>query len=157
VHWSAAHLGANVAACAVLAVLGWRARLAAGAALAWFIAWPLTHLALLAAPGLAVYGGLSGVIHAGVAVVAIALVLPGTHLRATNPAPGDRSARWVGAVLAIGLLAKLVHEQPWAGATRWSADWGFAVAPIAHATGACAGALAALCVGIVLSRVHRPA
>ncbi|HSI59369.1 MAG TPA: hypothetical protein VLA16_17535, partial [Ideonella sp.] len=70
VHWSAAHLAMNLAGCGVLALLGWRGGLGLRAAAAWALAWPLTQLALLAQPALLHYGGLSGVLHAGVAVVA---------------------------------------------------------------------------------------
>ena len=37
------------------------------------VAWPLTHLSLLARPEVMHYGGLSGVLHAGVAVAALGL------------------------------------------------------------------------------------
>jgi len=59
--------------------VGWRARAPRAAAFAWFVAWPLTHL-LMAVPdsahlaqSLQHYGGLSGVLHAGVVVLGLAL------------------------------------------------------------------------------------
>ncbi len=146
VHWSALHLGANLAGCAVLAALGTAARLPPRAALAWLAAWPLTHLALLAQPTLAHYGGLSGVLHAGVAVVAIELL-------ARRGAQGA-----VGLALCLGLLLKLALERPWAGPLAHPAGWDIALAPAAHLAGAVAGALAGVACSLMLrgaARRHR--
>ncbi|RVT52474.1 rhombosortase [Rubrivivax albus] len=136
VHWSPLHLAANLAGCAVLAALGAAAALPWRAALAWGLAWPLTHAALLAQPALAHYGGLSGVLHAGVAVVAVALIARQGRERA------------IGAAIAFGLLAKLLLERPWAGPLAHPAGWDIAVAPLAHAAGAMAGTLCALVLGL---------
>jgi rhomboid family GlyGly-CTERM serine protease len=136
VHWSPLHLGANLAGCAVLAGFGAAAAVPGRAAMAWLLAWPLTHAALLAQPALAHYGGLSGVLHAGVAVVAVALLARAGRSRA------------VGAAVAAGLLAKLLLERPWAGPLAHPAGWDIAVAPLAHAAGAAAGALCALALGL---------
>jgi rhomboid family GlyGly-CTERM serine protease len=134
VHWSPLHLGANLAGCAVLAGFGAAAAVPGRAAMAWLLAWPLTHAALLAQPALAHYGGLSGVLHAGVAVVAVALLARAGRSRA------------VGAAVAAGLLAKLLLERPWAGPLAHPAGWDIAVAPLAHVSGALCGlACAALC------------
>ena len=46
VHWSGAHLLVNLLGAAVVAGVGWRARASARAALAWFLAWPLTQMLL---------------------------------------------------------------------------------------------------------------
>ncbi|MDE2159763.1 MAG: rhombosortase, partial [Burkholderiales bacterium] len=139
VHWSGLHLGANLAATAVVGALGVAARLPDRAALAWFAAWPLTQLTLLARPDLLHYGGLSGVLHAGVAVAAAWLLLD---------ARGARRA--VAAAIAAGLVAKLVLEQPWGPALRWGGGWDFPVAPWAHLGGAIVGA--ALGTGAWLTR-----
>jgi len=136
VHWSPLHLGANLAGCAVLAGLGAAARLPSRATLAWGLAWPLTHIALLAQPALAHYGGLSGVLHAGVAVAAVVLLARTGRERA------------IGAAIATGLLAKLLLERPWAGPLAHPAGWDIAVAPLAHAAGAAAGTLCALALGL---------
>jgi hypothetical protein len=84
-----------------LAALGWAARLPTAAAAAWLAAWPLLHLGLLLRPALAHYGGLSGVLHAGVAVATLWLVVQ---------ARGARRA--VGAMVATGLVAKVALERP---------------------------------------------
>lgn len=132
VHYSRMHLLANAAGAVLVIALGLAARMPARAALAWFIAWPLTHLALLLRPELSGYGGLSGVLHAGVAVVAVELILRGGR------------ARRLGFVIAAVLLLKILFEEPWGPALRWPAGWDIAVVPFAHASGAAAGALCAL-------------
>jgi rhomboid family GlyGly-CTERM serine protease len=132
VHWSRLHLVANLTGLLVVMALGWAARLPAVSAVAWFIAWPLTQLGLLLRPELTHFGGLSGVLHAGVAVA-------GWHV--LRHSEGRR--RWVGAGLAAGLLVKLLSEQPWGPVLRHPADWDIAVAPLAHATGAVFGGLCA--------------
>ncbi len=130
VHWSAQHLVANLGGVLVVAALGHVAGLPRRCAWAWLLAWPLTHLALLVQPTLAHYGGLSGVLHAGVAVAATELVRQGRGPR-----------RLIGAMLALGLVVKILFEAPWAGPLRNAAGWDIAIAPLAHATGAAAGAL----------------
>lgn len=140
VHWSLPHLVANLAGTAVVAAFGWTARLPWRATLAWAAAWPLTHLGLLPWPALVHYGGLSGVLHAGVVVGAAWLVVR------------DRGGRrGVGALVAAGLGLKLLLEQPWGPLLRPQAGWDVAVAPLAHATGAVAGLLCAA-VALVVRR-----
>lgn len=130
VHWSPLHLAANVAGTAALALYGRAAAVGRRHALAWFMAWPLTHLGLLAwgMPGTWHYGGLSGVLHAGVAVASTALLArPGLPRR-------------VGVAVWAGLLLKLGLESPW---SPWPAasGWDVAVATHAHVAGGLAGAL----------------
>ena len=139
VHWSPLHLGANIAGLGVVAALGSVAVLPRPAALAWACAWPMTQAALLWRPELAHYGGLSGVLHAGVAVAALWLLaapVPDATMR--------RTRRRIGGAIAVGLLAKLLLERPWGPALHHPADWDIAIAPLAHATGALAGGVCAL-------------
>ena len=133
VHYSVAHLIGNLAGVALAGVFGVVARVSSRMAWAWLAAWPLTHWGLLVKPDLAHYGGLSGVVHAGVAIV-IAYVL----------ATGTRAQRLVGTAVLAGFCGKLLSESPWGAALRYPAGWDIAVAPIAHATGALAGALCAV-------------
>lgn len=142
VHWSALHLGANLGAAAVVAAFGAAARVPARLALAWCAAWPLTHWGLLLQPALAHYGGLSGVLHAGVAIVVLWLLV------------AERgSRRAIGAAVLVGLVVKIVTEQPWGAPLRVGDGWDIAVAPLAHLTGASAGALcAALALGLRWAR-----
>jgi rhomboid family GlyGly-CTERM serine protease len=130
VHWSDQHLLGNLLATALVAAYGLAAAVPARVALAWFLAWPLTHLGLLLQPDLLHYGGLSGVLHAGVMVVTLWLVWAGR---------GRRQA--IGVAMLLGLVAKLLSEQPWGPALRQTDGWDIAIAPLAHSTGAVAGAL----------------
>lgn len=144
VHLSGLHLAANLAGLALTAALGRYGGAGRADALAWALAWPLTHLALSLQPSLGAYGGLSGVLHAGVAIVALRLAL---H---TPPA-----RRLIGLALLAGLAIKLLLEQPWQGALRRTPDWDFAVAPAAHVAGTVAGALCALVGALLAARARR--
>lgn len=130
VHWTPLHLAANLAGCAVLALLGHRARLEAGAALAGVIALPLTQLALLLRPELAHYAGLSGALHALVAIAALHLL----QRRGRE--------RWIGLGMALGLGLKIALEAPLGPVLRHTPEFDFAVAPFAHLAGTLAGLLA---------------
>ena len=132
VHYSALHLAANAAGLLLVAALGVVARVPPRLALAWLAAWPLTQLGLLAQPALLHYGGLSGVLHAGVAVAALHLAWR-----------GGRGERWIGAALLGGLALKVASEAPWGAPLRHPAGWDIAVAPAAHACGLAAGLLCA--------------
>ncbi|MEO7246215.1 MAG: rhombosortase [Rubrivivax sp.] len=130
VHWSGLHLAANLGATVLVAALGVVAALPRRVALAWAAAWPLTQLGLLLQPALLHYGGLSGVLHAGVAAAVITLLWRESGRRRT-----------IGALLGAGLVLKIVSEAPWGGPLAHPPAWDIAVAPLAHATGALAGAL----------------
>ncbi len=145
VHYSAAHLIGNLAGVALAGVFGVAALVPARLAWAWLAAWPLTHFGLLVRPDLAHYGGLSGVVHAGVAIVIVHVLVSGT-----------RRQRLVGGAVALGFGAKLLSEAPWAEALRHPAGWDIAVAPIAHTTGALAGAVcAAVALGLQCAAARR--
>jgi len=143
VHYSALHLGANLAGALLVAALGHAARMPLRGTLAWLAAWPLTQLVLLLQPALLHYGGLSGVLHAGVAVV-------GVHLVA---AQRGRS-RAIGAEILAGLLVKVLTEAPWAGPLRHPAGWDIAVAPFAHASGVAAGVACAVIAEALARRAY---
>ncbi len=128
VHWTPWHLTANLLGCAVVAAFGIAVRVPVRCTLAWLAAWPLSHAALTLQPALATYGGLSGVLHAGVAIAAWHLL---RHDR------GRRRA--IGMAVMAGLAVKLLLEKPWGAPTQSVAGWDFAVAPLAHTTGAIAG------------------
>ena len=136
VHLSRQHLIANLGGSLLVAALGVVAGCGPRAALAWALAWPLTHLGLLLQPTLSAYGGLSGLMHAGVAVACVQVIR------------GERGERrWIGAALLAGLLAKLWLEAAWAGPLRQLPGWDIAIAPAAHASGAVAGLLCAWAAG----------
>jgi len=134
VHYSVLHLLANLAGAAAVGALGIAARAPLAAAWAWAAAWPLTQLGLLLEPGLFHYGGLSGVLHAGVAVISVVLLWP----------PGAPTRRWVGLALLAGLVVKVSLETPWGAPLRYPAGIDIAVAPLAHASGLVAGLLCAI-------------
>ena len=136
VHYSVEHFWANLAGVALAGGFGVVARVPARLAVAWLAAWPLTHLGLLVKPELTHYGGLSGVVHAGVAAVITCVLIT-----------GDRRQRIVGTLVLIGFVSKLLSEAPWGAALRHTAGWDIAVAPIVHTTGSLAGAL---CAALVL-------
>ena len=147
-HLSPRHLAANLAGSALVAAFGWAARVRTGSVAAWLIAWPLTQLGLLLRPDLLHYGGLSGVLHAGVACVAVALVM---NERGRRQAIG-------GAVLA-GLILKVASEAPWSTPLREIGGWDIAIAPFAHASGLAAGLIAAVVAELVsrwLARLRIP-
>jgi rhomboid family GlyGly-CTERM serine protease len=130
VHLSPRHLAINLLGCAVVAAFGIAARVPRHAALAWLAAWPLAHAALALQPRLLHYGGLSGVLHAGVAVAALQLV-----------GRGEGRRRLIGIAVLAGLALKLALERPLAGPAQWLPGWDFPVAPLAHLTGAATGVL----------------
>ena len=120
VHGSAAHLLVNVAGGAVVAFVGWRARLAPAAAVAWFLAWPGTQL-LMAAIGserlaavMPNYFGLSGVLHAGVIVLGLSLAWPPLHARLGRPAASARAPIGFVATRASSIEPSRITEGPWA-------------------------------------------
>lgn len=133
VHYSALHLGANIAGVLLVGALGVVADVPARIVWAWLAAWPLTQFGLLVRPELAHYGGLSGVLHAGVAVVAV-------HLLAVGP----RARRLIAAAILAGLCLKVIGEAPWGPALTHPPGWDIAVAPMAHASGTLAGLLCGL-------------
>ncbi|MDT7834052.1 rhombosortase [Aquabacterium sp. OR-4] len=137
VHLSRLHLLANLAGCALVAALGVAAGCGPRATAAWALAWPLTQLALLAQPALTRYAGLSGVLHAAVAVVVVQLLVAGRGRH-----------RAIGAALGAGLLAKLLLEAPWQGPLRLVPGWDIAIAPLAHSAGAVAGGVCAAALGV---------
>ena len=127
VHLTPIHLAANLAGCAVLALLGWRAAFGKPVALAGLVALPLTQLGLLLRPELQHYAGLSGELHALAAIAALTLISRGNG---------------IGIAIVLGLIAKLALEHPFGPVLRTTPGFDFPVAPFAHLTGAIAGAIA---------------
>lgn len=142
VHWSPTHLFTNLAAAAVVGAYGRQAGVPAGLAAAWAVAWPLTHAGLgLLKPDLLHYGGLSGMLHGGVAITCLWLLRHGRGAR-----------RAVGAAVTVGLVVKLASEHPLGATLQHSAEWDIALAPASHLAGALAGLL---CGGVALA-ARRP-
>ena len=127
VHWNLAHLAVNLAGGAVVAFVGWRARLEPAATGAWLAAWPLTQLAMAAlgadrvAAAMPHYGGLSGVLHAGVVVLGLTLAWPLARVRARRAASDARDAASAShvdtgfvATRASAIEPSRITEGPWA-------------------------------------------
>ncbi len=146
VHYSPMHLGANLVGAALVGIFGWAAQAPRRMAVAWLAAWPLTQLGLLVQPSLLHYGGLSGVLHAGVIVVCMHLMLAGTPTQ-----------RRVGAATWLVVMVKVLLETPWKGPLSHPLEWDIAVAPMAHATGAVAGLISsavAIAVTLLMRRAN---
>jgi hypothetical protein len=84
-------------------------------------------------PALAHYGGLSGVLHAGVVIAAVSLLQRERGLR-----------RALGAAILLAVALKVGLEHPWQGALRRAPGWDIAIAPGAHLSGALMGTCCAI-------------
>lgn len=145
VHWSDTHLGINLLACIALIAWGNAAALGRRQTLAWLLAWPVTHMLLATDSALLRYGGLSGLLHAGVAIGAWALVWHDQGQR-----------RLVGGLVLVGLVVKQLTEVPvlahWLGLEPLVPERAvpgapqFKVASYAHWCGLVAGVLCAAAV-----------
>jgi rhomboid family GlyGly-CTERM serine protease len=127
VHLSVAHALANCFALAALlgmAALGGGKPLLLRYLIGLLIAWPLSTLSLMLCPQVSYYVGLSGLVHAGVALLGVFLL---------------QGSRYLGLTLLLGLAVKLWQEQAWVQPVVWSADWGFHVVVVAHLYGAVVG------------------
>ena len=131
VHYSPMHLAANGVGALMVGGFGWAAQVPRRMAVAWLIAWPLTQFGLLVQPSLLHYGGLSGLLHAGVVIVCLHLMLQGT-----------RTQRRAGGATLLVVLLKVLWEAPWKGPLSHPAEWDIAVAPMAHAAGVASGLVA---------------
>lgn len=134
-HGSAAHLWRNLAALLMLGALGQVLRPSWPDVVRLAIAWPLTHLGMLAQSNLPTYVGLSGVLHA-----LAALLLMGQLFRQHPVVP-----RALSVVGLLGLVTKVLLENPWQMTLVADPRSAINVAPWVHFCGAVAGlALGAL-------------
>lgn len=125
VHASQQHLQFNLLAGGLVGLLGWALRAPARAALAWALAWPATHALLMLDPQLAWYVGASGVLHAGVAVLVVAL--------------WQQSRRGRGAMVGVLLLIKVTMDVASGLPLASRAGLDVPLAPLSHLFGAFAG------------------
>jgi membrane associated rhomboid family serine protease len=138
VHYSTPHLAGNLLATALVGGYGWAAQVGRRCTAAWLLSWPLMHLVLLTQAQLLHYGGLSGLMHAGVACVNVCLIVQGT-----------RGPKVVGAIMQFMLAMKIWSETPLQGAIQHSPDWDIPIAPVAHLSGFVIGTLLALAVELL--------
>jgi len=127
VHLSAAHLLGNLLTLGALAVLGSSLGAGQAATRALIVAWPLGTLALLAWPQVRQYSGMSGLIHAAVAVLWAHAVV-------------HRRAYPLSFVLFVGMGIKLLSEHAWLTPVSFDPSWGFNVVYAAHLSGTLVGA-----------------
>ena len=137
VHMNTQHLISNQLAVGALAAMAWVLKPGLRASLAWLLTWPVIPLMLPYWPHIGYYAGLSGLIHAAVAVVGVYLVAG----RTTVP----MARRW-GGMLLLGLVTKLLIERAWHWPVVWSDNLGISVVQASHLVGAVAGAVAAFAV-----------
>lgn len=129
-HGSTQHLYRNLAALILIALLGWRVRVSIQATLIWFLAWPLTQIGIIGQP-LHIYIGLSGVLHAGACVIALHDV--------TNQSTKRKPL--IGYLLLLGLILKILMENPWQHTLIKPPGSDINVAPWAHLSGTLSTAL----------------
>lgn len=134
VHQNTPHLIGHQLALGVLTAFAWVVRPPWPSTLAWLLAWPLAQASLVLWPQIGYAVGLSAVLHAGWAVLAVQL------LRRRIEMP--RARRW-GGLLALGLLLKLGLESAWNHPVVWDNGNDRSVVQAAHL----AGALWGLCLG----------
>ena len=127
VHLNTPQLIVNQIALGTLAAFAWVVRPTAACTVAWFLAWPLAQLSLLWWPHIGYAVGLSGPLHAGAMVLAMQLM----RQRIGIP----KARRW-GALLALGVAAKLALEQGWRYPVAWDNANNISVVRAAHFTGA---------------------
>ncbi|MBL0918872.1 MAG: hypothetical protein IBJ14_09220 [Hydrogenophaga sp.] len=131
VHLNTPHLIGNQLALGALTATGWMRRPPLSAALAWALSWPLLQASLILWPQVGHAVGLSGLLHAGVAVLGLHLLM--------GAAP--RGARPWGATLLGGLLFKVMLERGWYHPVVLNADTDLPVVQAAHLTGVVWGVL----------------
>jgi hypothetical protein len=138
VHMNTPHLIGNQLALGALTALAWVVRPTRACALAWVLAWPLLQLSLLLWPQIGYAVGLSGVLHAGIAVAAAQLLLG----RIAVP----QAQRW-GVLLVLGLLIKVLLEEAWFYPVVWNPGSNMSVVQAAHLGGVFWGGLMGLAWG----------
>ncbi|MFM6985629.1 MAG: hypothetical protein ACKOXQ_03250 [Hydrogenophaga sp.] len=115
-----------------LAAFAWAARPPWHATLAWCLAWPLAQASLGLWPQIGYAQGLTGVLHAAWAVLAVQLLLQRIGM--------PQARRW-GGLLLLGLLLKLGLEQAWHHPVVWDRANERSLVQALHLTGAVWGLL----------------
>jgi len=128
-HGSPAHLERNLMALGLIAMLGTVCRVSLTSVLIWGLVWPLTQLGMLAQPQWHSYIGLSGVLHGGVTVIAMQQIM---H---KNAGP----LKYVAWALLLGVIFKIIMENPWQYPPIQTSGSDITVAPWAHLSGSAAG------------------
>jgi hypothetical protein len=127
VHPSTPTLIGHQMALGVLTAFAWVVRPPWSATLAWLLAWPLAQLSLGLWPQIGYAVGLSAVLHAAWAVLAVQL------LQGRIGMPQAR--RW-GALMLLGLLLRLGLERAWDHPVVWDGGNDRSLVQALHLTGA---------------------
>lgn len=135
-HGSPPHRWHNLLALGAMGLAGHALRLPPRAVLALALAWPCTQLGMLWQPTLSAYVGLSGVLHATWAVLALHLISAPAHSMPTPKRP--QAAGWV---MLAALSSKVLMENPWQMGTVASPESAINVTPWVHFWGALMGTL----------------
>jgi len=144
VHLNTPQLILNQFSLGALTAVAWVLRPPLSATLAWLLAWPLAQACLPLWPHIGYAAGLSGVLHAGVAVLALVLLARCIAV--------PKARRW-GALLASALLAKLLMEQAWANPVVWNSASDVSVVQALHLTAVAWGLLLGA-VAVLYERGH---
>ncbi len=142
-HLTTAHLLINLASLLALGILGGFMHAGRRAVAACLLAWPLSTLGLVLWPEISHYSGMSGLLMAMLAVLAV-------HAN-------TMSETRVSGLVLLGVLGfKLLTEHAWSQPMAFDPRWGFNVVYAAHLTGAVAGAVsAAALMGVQILRRRR--
>jgi hypothetical protein len=135
VHMNPPHLIFSQMALGMLAALAWVLRPPLISTLAWLLSWPLAQACLIFWPQIGYAAGLAGLMHAGVAVLAVHLLMGVLRVH--------KGRRW-GSLLLLALLAKLGMERAWAFPVVWDASTELSVVQALHLTSALWGAAMAV-------------
>lgn len=135
VHLHTPHLIGNQLVIGVLVAWAWWMRPDRALAVAWGLAWPISTLLLNGWPQVGYCIGLSGVLHAGLAMMGLFMVMEWGQ-RAHHP-----HQRWWGVLLWVGVGLKLLMEQAWSSPVVWDNTANVSVVRAVHLTGALSGVL----------------
>lgn len=135
VHLHTPHLIGNQMTIGAFAAWAWLVRPDRLTALTWCAAWPVSTLTLNVWPQIGYCVGLSGVLHAGIAIMGL-FMLRGRFRRG--------SERVWGWLLLTGLGLKLFSEQGWHSPVVWDSAANLSVVRAVHFTGALSGVVMAL-------------
>lgn len=146
VHLNTPQLITNQVVLGLLTFAAWWLRPPLPATLAWLLSWPLLQLTLPLWPHVGYSTGLSGPLHAGFAVLAVALLL--------GQIDAPKARRW-GALLLLFLAGKLLLEQAWAYPVVWDTAHNRSVVRAAYLCGALWGVASALLMAAVWPKLRR--
>jgi hypothetical protein len=143
VHVNPPHLIFSQMGLGLLVALAWVLRPPWISTWAWLLSWPLAQACLVWWPQIGYAAGLSGLMHAGVAVLAVHLLMGLVRI--------PKGRRW-GSLLLLALLVKLAMERGWAHPVVWDGGTELSVVQALNLTSALWGAALALVLPLVWRR-----